>query len=192
MRRVLPAASIVDQETIDALVAAAHLRPARAARMLTWNQALCRSGSSWGETGLEAASHVGHKFLAWRFIEAGAAPDIFAMCAVGARDRAISRYDRKRPDICGVHGLPLLHFAIVSRAATTVEVLLDAGVEVNPRRASLPPLHSAVATGRCDLVRLLIEAGADRSARDAYGATALDWSIELGGKSSSSVRQLLL
>jgi ankyrin repeat protein len=104
----------------------------------------------------------------------------------------MTRYNPHHPDACGVHGLPLLHFAIMSRATAMLETLLSAGVEVNPMCAALPPLHSAVASGRSEFVRLLLHAGAEPAARDAYGATALDWALELDGEESTSVRHLLL
>jgi hypothetical protein len=181
-----------DQSAVDLLVAAAHVRPALAERMLSRDQALSTCQSSWGETGIEAASHLGHKALVWRFIEAGAELDLFAACALGDREAAMTRYNASRSRACGVHGLPLLHFAIMSRSTLMLETLLSAGVEVNPKRASLPPLHSAVASGRSEFVRLLLDAGADPAARDAYGTTALDWALELDGDASTSARQLLM
>jgi hypothetical protein len=181
-----------DLSAVDLLVAASHVRPALAEQMLSRNQALSKCQSSWGETGIEAASHLGHKALVWRFIEAGAELDLFAACAVGDREAAMSRYNTSRSHACGVHGLPLLHFAIMSRSTAMLETLLGAGVEVNPKRASLPPLHSAVASGRSEFVRLLLDVGADPAARDAYGTTALDWAFELDGDGSTSVRLLLM
>jgi hypothetical protein len=87
-------------------------------------------------------------------------------------------------DACGVHRLPLLHFAVMSRNASIVEMLLAAGVAVNPRGASLSPLHSAVAIGSIPIIRALIVAGVDRSASDAFGATALDWAYEIEDRGS--------
>jgi ankyrin repeat protein len=178
--------------TIDALVAASHVHPALAERILAGNEMLSQRQSSWGETAIQAASHLGHKALVWRIIEAGADFDIFTACTLGDQPAVMSRYNPSRPDICGVHGLPLLHFAIVGGAAGIVEALLGAGVEVNPKRSALPPLHSAIASGRHDLVRLLLDAGADATACDAYGATALDLARELDGDASISAWQLLL
>ena len=177
---------------VDALVAASHAQPALAETILADNQKLSQCQSSWGETAIQAASHLGHKALVWRIIEAGADLDLFSACAVGDQAAVMSRYNPKRPDICGVHGLPLLHFAIMGGAAGIVEALLAAGVEVNLNRAALPPLHSAVASGRHDLVRLLLDAGADATACDAYGATALDWARELDVDVSISARQPLM
>ena len=182
----------VNPFAVDALVAAVHVEPALAEWILSRDEALSTCQSSWGETGIEAASHLGHKALVWRFIEAGAELDLFAACALGDREAAMTRYNASQSRACGVHGLPLLHFAIMSRSTAMLETLLGAGVKVNPERASLPPLHSAVASGRSEFVRLLLDAGADPAARDAYGATALDWALELDGDGSISARQLLM
>jgi ankyrin repeat protein len=181
-----------EPSAVDALVAASHAQPALAETILAGNEKLSQCQSSWGETAIQAASHLGHKGLVWRIIEAGADLDLFAACAVGDKAAVMSRYNPMRPDICGVHGLPLLHFAIVGGAEGIVEALLAAGVAVNLKRAALPPLHSAVASGRHDLVRLLLNAGADVTARDAYGATAADWARELDGDESISPRQPLM
>jgi ankyrin repeat protein len=182
----------VDQAAVDSLVAAAHSEPAVAERILSRNQGISTCRSSWGETGIEAASHRGHKGLVWRFIEAGAELDVFAACALADWKATVARYDPERPDACGIHGLPLLHFAIMSKVAVMLEALLRAGVAVNPKCAALPPLHSAVASGRYDFVRLLLHAGANTMACDSSGATALDWAIDLDGAMSQSVRDLLM
>jgi hypothetical protein len=163
-----------------------------AERILARNESLVQCQSSWGETPIQAASHLGHRALVWRIVEAGAELDLFSACAVADQAAVMSWYNPRRPDVCGVHGLPLLHFAIMSGAEGILKALLAAGVEVNPKCAALPPLHSAVASGRRDLVRLLLDAGANTAACDAYGATALDWARELDGAASILAQQLLL
>src|SRR5262249_42240380 len=57
--------------------------------------------------------------------------------------------------------------------------LIGEGVMLNPPLASLSPLHSAVAIGSVPMIRALIGSGVDCTAKDAYGATALDWAYEL-------------
>jgi ankyrin repeat protein len=187
-----PVSCPFDYSAVDALVAACHARLALAERILDRDESLSQRQSSWGETPIEAASHLGHKALVWRIIEAGAELDLFAACALADEAAVMSRYNPTCPDVCGVHGLPLLHFAIMGGEAAILKTLLAAGVEINPRRASLPPLHSAVASGRRDLVSLLLDAGADTTACDAYGANALDWARELDGAESISTQQLLV
>ena len=75
--------------------------------------------------------------------------------------------------------------AVVSRDRSILDMLLDAGVALNPRGASLSPLHSAVAVGSVPMIRALIEAGVDRTVTDAFGATALDWAYDVEDKGSN-------
>jgi ankyrin repeat protein len=163
----------------DQFVVAAHDDPAAALGMLCRNPDLAYARSSWGETGLQAASHLGHRRLIHALIDHGAGLDVFAACALGLRRAARRLLDGVHADACGVHDLPILHFAIVSTDLGMVRMLVDAGVAVNPRKASLSPLHSAVATGSLPAVRLLLVAGADPTVRDALGATAIDWAIAM-------------
>ena len=145
---------------------------------------LALASASWGETALEAASHLGHRGLLVCFIEAGAVPDIFAACAMGDRRAVEALLPFSRPGALGVHRLPLLHFAVVSRDPSLLDMLLQAGVALNPRGASLSPLHSAVAVGSVPMIRALIENGVDRAMTDAFGATALDWAYDVEDKGS--------
>jgi len=158
--------------------------------MLAAQPTLVHSRSSWGEAAIEAASHVGNQGLAWRCIEAGASIDLFTACALGDVRLMMARFEDSRRDARGVHGLPLLHFAVVSGSAQLLAVLLDAGAEVNPRNAPITPLHSAVAAHGDESVRRLLEAGAHVCAVDSLGATALDWAIDLDGPGSETVRTI--
>jgi ankyrin repeat protein len=90
-------------------------------------------------------------------------------------------------DICGVHSLPLLHFAVMSRNPMMVEALLAAGISPNPAGASLSALHSAVAIGSAEMVRILVSAGADTTFQDAFGSNALDWAGDLGDLDSNVI-----
>jgi ankyrin repeat protein len=179
------------QAAIDAFVAAVHIDGVSAQQLLQGDPQLSACRSSWGETGLQAASHVGRKGLIWRFVETGCQLDVFAACALGSLNAVVELYDRSRPDVCGVHKLPLLHFAVVSGSMDMVETLIAAGAGINPKDAALPPLHSAVASGNAQLVELLLLAGADRAARDTYGATALDWAVDLDGYNSPLAHSLI-
>lgn len=174
----------------DAFVAAAHTRPQLACRMLAAQPTLVHSRSSWGEAAIEAASHLGNQGLAWRCIEAGASIDLFTACALGDVRLVMARFEDSRRDARGVHGLPLLHFAVMSGSDPLLAFLLAGGAEVNPRDAPVTPLHSAVAAGCGEGVRRLLEAGADVCAVDSFGATALDWAIDLDGPESETARTI--
>ena len=146
--------------------------------------------SSWGETPIQAASHLGHRQLIWHLLECGAQLDLFVASAIGDLKAAKAALADTPRDACGVHGLPTLHFAVASRDVEVVTQLLGVGVAVIPRRASISPLHSAVAVGLQSILLVLLAEGADPLARDAFGATPLDWACRLYGTGSSLVRIL--
>jgi ankyrin repeat protein len=172
------------QTAADGFVGLVHDDPRAALAEVERSPGLATAAASWGETALQAASHLGHRGLLAALIEAGATADVFAACAMADRRAVRTLLPSSRPDALGVHRLPLLHFAVVSRDPSVVDMLLDAGVALNPRGASLSPLHSAVAIGSVPMIRALIEAGVDRTVTDAFGATALDWAYDVEDKGS--------
>lgn len=178
----MPARHVQPRQLIDAFINAAHHRPAFALRMLARDPSLAMGRSSWDETALQAASHLGRSELIRKLVAAGAELDLFAACALGDAPSVRAMLPSADLDACGVHALPALHFAVMSRDVATVELLIDAGMELNPGRASLSPLHSAVAIGSVPMIRALVGAGVDCAATDGYGATALDWAYELGDR----------
>ncbi|HEY6116699.1 MAG TPA: ankyrin repeat domain-containing protein [Candidatus Dormibacteraeota bacterium] len=172
------------QAEADGFVTLVHDDAEAALAQLERSPTLAHSAAGWGETAMAAASHLGHRRLLDALIEAGAPSDIFAACAM-ADLRAVSAQLRMTGlDALGVHRLPLLHFAVVSRDPAMLDMLIDSGVALNPRGASLSPLHTAVAVGSVPMIRALMEAGVDRSMTDAFGATALDWAYEIEDKGS--------
>jgi ankyrin repeat protein len=172
----------------DAFVDAVHHDPTLAALMLTRQRRLAHAGASWGETGLQAASHLGRRELIHRLLRAGATLDVYAACALG--DWPAARSMLAGSAALGVHCLPLSHFAVMSGDPGVLQALVDDGVNLNPPGASLSPLHSAVAIGSIPMIRALIAAGVDRDVTDAFGATALDWAYEVEDR--GSVLALLL
>jgi ankyrin repeat protein len=168
----------------DLLVHLAHVQPRQAEATIARLPVLGREVSSWGETCLQAAAHLGHRRLAMRLLEMGVPSDLYVECVLGDPSRAATLVRAGKTDLRGVHLLPILHFAVVSRNPAVVETLLESGALVNPRRSSLPPLHSAVACADVCIARCLLQAGADPLAMDAFGETALDWASTLYGDSS--------
>jgi hypothetical protein len=169
----------IRQQSVDEFVDAAHEQPTAAISLLRQNPAIAEATSSWGESGLQAASHLGHQELLSRMIESAVSLDIYAACAIGDAPAVRSMLASSASDAHGIHDLPLLHFGVMSRDIAMLELLLDASVALNPPGASLSPLHSAVAIGSSAMVRLLLSAGASLACPDAFGATALDWALAL-------------
>lgn len=171
-------------DDVDVFVNAAHHEPEVAMGMLRKDRSLATARASWGETALEAASHLGRRELIRRLLGEGAVLDVFAATAMGDREAVLELLPEAGLDACGVHALPLLHFAVMSRDQGMVELLLHEGVHLNPDGASLSPLHSAVAIGSVPMIRALVAAGVDCGATDAFGATALDWAYEVEDRGS--------
>src|SRR6266487_2772688 len=165
-----PHSTGLTQDLVDAFVDVAHHDPPAASKMLRLNRDLAAADSSWGETALQAASHLGHRHLLGQLVSAGIEVDLFAACAMGDWRAARRLLSKDELDSYGVHDLPILHFGVVSRDVAIVENLLDAGVVLNPGTGSLSPLHAAVAFGSEAMIQVLLLAGADRSATDAFGA----------------------
>jgi hypothetical protein len=174
-------ASRLDRDAIDDFVHIAHTAPMAAITKLNRNHALATAVSSWGETAVQAASHLGHRKLIARLAQCGAKLDVFAAAAMADLNMVSSMLASGPKDLCGVHDLPLLHFAVMSREAAMVEALTAAGSPLCPPAASLSPLHSAVGIGSTRMVRALVSAGVEVAFTDAFGQTALDWAYDLGG-----------
>ena len=175
---------------VDELVDMCHVEPGRAEMLLAHSRELAAEVSSWGETCLQAASHLGHRRLAVKLLEMGISSDLFVECSLGDPRRAVAAVRAGEHELCGVHCLPILHFAVMSREVEAVERLLAAGASVNSPRATLPPLHSAVACHDLTMVEQLLQAGADPWAVDLFEDTAIDWAVFLEGPGSPMVRLL--
>ncbi len=178
------------RDEIDELVDLAHSEPRQARSILARHPELSLEPSHWGENCVQAASHLGHTTLLLEMLAWDVPLDLFAECALGMHDKAIAALCSSRVELEGVHGLPILHFAVVSRKVQTVKALIAAGATLNPQACSLPPLHTAIACREIDIVCTLLEAGADPAAVGVFGDTALDWAIDLDGKRSPFVAVL--
>ena len=74
-----------------------------------------------------------------------------------------------------------LHFAVENEQLEMVQVLVDAGSDVNSTALNgLTPLFSAVALGNMDIVKYLVNNGADMSQRNQQNETVLHLAIKLG------------
>ena len=73
-----------------------------------------------------------------------------------------------------------LLFAVMLDDEESLQMLLDAGVNLNPIRRGLSPLHLASILGYKHFVNLLLAAGADPAIKDWSGVTAIDLARQHG------------
>lgn len=71
-------------------------------------------------------------------------------------------------------GNTVLNRVIRFRDAELIQLLLDAGAELNPHHA-MPPLHTACMQGNLPMVKLFLNKGADPQLKCPRGRTALDY-----------------
>lgn len=82
-----------------------------------------------------------------------------------------------QPNKCGGTAL---HVAASYGHLTSVNVLLDAGADVNSRDfMARNPLYLSIRAGNTQIAKVLIEAGADPSILDYYGRNCFDWVASL-------------
>jgi uncharacterized protein len=104
--------------------------------------------------------------------------DVFEAAAVGRTER-VGQLVGEDPGVAQAwssDGFTALHLASFFGHAEIVDLLLDAGAEVdvparNPMRVT--PLHSAAASGHVGIATRLVERGADVNARQEGGFTPL-------------------
>eukprot|EP01122_Echinamoeba_exundans_P013977 TRINITY_DN6229_c0_g1_i1.p1 TRINITY_DN6229_c0_g1~~TRINITY_DN6229_c0_g1_i1.p1 ORF type:complete len:781 (-),score=153.69 TRINITY_DN6229_c0_g1_i1:97-2439(-) len=83
-------------------------------------------------------------------------------------------YDAELLTLATVSGATPLHVAVQVDRKDMVELLLDAGANVNAKKGDGDsPLHIACLLNRVGLISYLIERGANLSAKNNYGATVL-------------------
>jgi ankyrin repeat protein len=86
-----------------------------------------------------------------------------------------------------------LALAISKGETSTVEKLIDSGVDVNQQNqvTKETALMTAVRSEEIDVVAILLRAGANPNLQDVSGMTALMWAVEGGDKNTNLVRILL-
>ena len=73
-----------------------------------------------------------------------------------------------------------LLYTVLFENEESLQMLLDAGVTLNPIRRGLSPLHLASLLGSKHFIELLLAAGADPAIKDWSGVTAIDLARERG------------
>lgn len=173
----------LDSKMVGQFVAKSHGDMETVKSLLGKEPALVNCAWDWGggdwETGLGAASHVGRKEIANLLLEKGARLDPFAASMLGMTS-VVSEMLKVVPKlhaIPGPHDIPLISHAIFGRqgAARVVEILLDAGADVNAKsKMNMTPLMAAVSVENPDLVEELLRRDADPTAKDTKGVSILD------------------
>ena len=71
------------------------------------------------------------------------------------------------------NGLTSLHLAVLKKHSAVVQLLIDAGADIEVNRNRLTPLRCACDVGELDIVQMLVEAGVDVCEVDNKGNTCL-------------------
>lgn len=162
--------NVVDNAGFTPLNAAANLDNADVAKLLIEKGADLNAKTSIGQAGtaLMGAAHNGNLDLARILLAHNA--DLNAISADS--DGNV----KNGPVAFGKW--TALHFAVARGNEEVAKLLLDAGVQVNPRDVrGMTPLMFAVSTDRpnVNVVKMLLAKGADPSIRSEIGESAIDW-----------------
>ncbi|KAM8883768.1 ankyrin repeat and sterile alpha motif domain-containing protein 1B isoform 3-T3 [Synchiropus picturatus] len=84
-----------------------------------------------------------------------------------------------------------LHLAARNGHYSTIQTLLEAGMDVNCLTENGSALHEAALYGKMDVVRLLLESGIDTSLKDCQGRTALEILREHPAPKSQQITALI-
>ncbi|KAF7229242.1 transcript variant X1, partial [Nothobranchius furzeri] len=84
-----------------------------------------------------------------------------------------------------------LHLAARNGHHTTIQTLLEAGMDVNCVTENGSALHEAALFGKMDVVRLLLDSGIEASLRDSRGRTALEILKEHPAPKSQQITALI-
>uniref|UniRef100_A0A8C6KQJ1 Ankyrin repeat and sterile alpha motif domain containing 1B n=1 Tax=Nothobranchius furzeri TaxID=105023 RepID=A0A8C6KQJ1_NOTFU len=84
-----------------------------------------------------------------------------------------------------------LHLAARNGHHTTIQTLLEAGMDVNCVTENGSALHEAALFGKMDVVRLLLDSGIEASLRDSRGRTALEILKEHPAPKSQQITYLM-
>lgn len=163
------------QAIVDEFVGVSHGNVERVREMLGQYPGLVFGVARWGETPIEAAAQMANREIAEMLLAAGAPMDICTAASLGRSEDVIRMLeaDPNLKDATGAHGIPLMHYPVVTGNRELAEALLAYGVDVNAGEGGNTALHGAAQFNRADMVEWLIEHGANINALDYEGKTAL-------------------
>lgn len=155
-----------------------------------------------GCTLLHEAVHFGRAAVVKLLLDAGARPNARDRDQVRPLNLALEGASEPLRLIVGPSGVLVYRRAPASASsrarAGIVRLLLEAGAEVNPKKARSgvtqgayygyqTPLAQASEAGRASLVRLLLEHGADPNGEDYFGSTPLLEAVNAGNLEAARV-----
>ena len=88
-----------------------------------------------------------------------------------------------------VHNHAVLHLAVFRSRTDVVQVLIDAGADIDIKNPGFSPLHSACRAGDLDIVKMLVRAGAVVSATNDEGFTCFNLAVHFAD--TETVRYLV-
>lgn len=158
----------------------------RLAKLLLSRGADVNIRSSADQTALYVASHNGYLNIVNLLLENGADPTIrlkqslespaFGALTTGRIDilKRLLEHEPSLLSLSTVSGASLLHAAAQIGKLPSVELLIEAGADVNAKKKDgTTPLAGAAALGHTEIVECLFKAGATLESRNGFGGTAL-------------------
>lgn len=174
--------NVLNQNTIDAFVIAAHHDLPKVQEMLAAEPALLNENAEWLETAIQAAAHVNRPDIMGWLLDQGAPLDICTAAVLGQSDVVASML-AEYPDLTGAtgpHNLPVTYYAAIAGNTGLLGLLIDAGADVSAGNEANTALHGAVAFNHAETVRWLLDHDANPYAIDHEGRLPIELASELG------------